>query len=114
MTSLLPPLYEGHAPIYLHNAFQDAVDAYEDWIAGTDEPAVNINGKNTRISVVFRRLWRCTDTVPMRTLDALRDLVPEAWLTSDKTHGTTYAQAARAMRSLCEERRKRRLPVVLP
>ncbi|KXF78657.1 hypothetical protein ATN84_02410 [Paramesorhizobium deserti] len=113
MTSLLPPLYEGHAPIYLHNAFQDAVDAYEDWIAGADEPAVDVNGKHTRISVVFRRLWSCTDVIPMRTLDALRDLVPEASLQSGES-GTTYAQAARAMRSLCEQRQKRKLPVILP
>jgi hypothetical protein len=109
MTSLLPPLHEGHAPIYLHNAFQDAVDAYEDWIAGTDEPAVNVNGKNTRISVIFRRLWSCTDTVPMRTLQALRDLAPAEWLEPRDSQGTTYAQAARAMRALCEERLKRKL-----
>ncbi|WP_420959423.1 hypothetical protein [Brucella sp. IR073] len=109
MPSLLPPLHEGHAPIYLHNAFQDAVDAYEDWIAGTEEPSVNVNGKHTRISVIFRRLWSCTDPVPMRTLAALRDLAPEDWLKTDETNGTTYAQGARAMRALCEERLKRRL-----
>ncbi|RCS24664.1 hypothetical protein DUT91_04035 [Phyllobacterium salinisoli] len=114
MTSLLPPLHEGHAPIYLHNAFQDAVDAFEDWIAGADEPAVDVNGKTTRISVVFRRLWSCTDPVPMRTIDALNVLVPEARLERRETRNTTYAHAARAMRSLCEQRLKRRLPVVLP
>lgn len=108
MPSLLPPLHEGHAPIYLHNAFQDAVDAYEDWTAGAGEPAVNVNGKHTRIGVIFRRLWRCTDTVPRRTLDALRDQVPEKWLEPDGSRGTTYAQAARAMRALCEERLERK------
>ncbi|PYE86390.1 hypothetical protein [Phyllobacterium leguminum] len=109
MASLLPPLHEGHAPIYLHNAFQDAIDAFEDWIAGTDEPAVDVNGKHTRISVIFRRLWSCTDTVPMRTLDALRHLAPAERLEPSVTNGPTYAQAARAMRALCEERLRRKL-----
>ncbi|MCH1764269.1 hypothetical protein MKL50_00295 [Brucella abortus] len=63
MSSLLPPLHDGHAPIYLHHAFHEAVDACEDWPLDSAEPVVQVNGKITRISVVFRRLWNCTDTV---------------------------------------------------
>lgn len=31
MTRVLPALHEGHASIYLHQAFADALDAYEAW-----------------------------------------------------------------------------------
>lgn len=112
MSSLLPPLHDGHAPIYLHHAFQDAVDAYEDWNPETAEPVVRINGKATRISVVFRRLWNCTDTVPRHTLEALKDIVPSALTYPEQwKENATFAEAARLMRAAWEKRKAQLLPV---
>ncbi|EEQ93973.1 Hypothetical protein, conserved [Brucella intermedia LMG 3301] len=113
MSSLLPPLHDGHAPIYLHHAFQDAVDAYEDWALETAEPSVQINGKVTRISVVFRRLWNCTDMVPRHTLEALKAIVPTGIIHAEHWKETpTFAEAARIMRVALERRKARLLPVV--
>ncbi|WP_343316018.1 hypothetical protein AAIB41_14675 [Brucella sp. BE17] len=113
MASLLPPLHDGHAPIYLHHAFQDAVDAYEDWNLDVSEPVVQVNGKVTRISVIFRRLWNCTDLVPNRTLETLRDIVPATLVHAERwKENATFAEAARIMRTALERRKLRRLPVV--
>ncbi|MBB5703293.1 hypothetical protein FHS76_003193 [Ochrobactrum daejeonense] len=112
MSSLLPPLHDGHAPIYLHHAFQDAVDAYEGWSPETAEPVVRINGKATRISVVFRRLWNCTDMVPRHTLEALKDIVPCALTYQGQwKENPTFAEAARLMRAAWEKRKAQLLPV---
>lgn len=116
MSSLLPPLHDGHAPIYLHHAFHDAVDAYEDWTSESVEPSVQVNGKVTRISVIFRRLWNCTDMVPRHTLDALKDIVPTGIIHAEYgaehwKETPTFAEAARIMRVALERRKARRLPV---
>lgn len=113
MPSLLPPLHDGHAPIYLHHAFQDAVDAYEHWNLELAEPVVAINGKITRISVVFRRLWSCTDTVPRHTLEALKDIVPSNLIHAERwKENATFADAAHLMRTAIEWRKARRVPAV--
>ena len=113
MSSLLPPLHDGHAPIYLHHAFQDAVDAYEDWTLESAEPVVQVNGKITRISVVFRRLWNCTDMVPRHTLEALKDIVPSTLVHAERwKENATFSEAARVMPAALERRMARRLPVV--
>lgn len=113
MPSLLPPLHDGHAPIYLQHAFADAVHAYENWDTGSDEPAVAINGKNARISVVFRRLWNCTDIVPRHTIEAVRDVVPDSF--SSRQHHAphvTFAEAAGLMRDIVKSRKSRRALLV--
>lgn len=113
MPSLLPPLPDGHAPIYLHHAFHEAIDAYEDWQVDTAEPVVQVNGKVTRISVVFRRLWNCTDIVPRHTLEALKDIVPSALTHAERLkENSTFAEAAHVMRAALEWRKGRRLPVI--
>ena len=66
MTQLLPPLHEGHAPIFLHLAFQDALEAFESWRPGEPEPLVDCDGKPTAISAVFGRMRTCTDIMPVR------------------------------------------------
>ncbi|WP_247644317.1 hypothetical protein [Brucella sp. BCCN 84-3] len=106
-----PPLHDGHAPIYLHHAFHEAVDACEDWPLDSAEPVVQVNGKITRISVVFRRLWNCTDTVPRDTLEALKEIVPSTLVRSERWRdNSTFAEAARVMRSVLEMRKARALP----
>lgn len=96
MSSLLPPLHDGHAPIYLHHAFHEAVDACEDWPLDSAEPVVQVNGKITRISVVFRRLWNCTDTVPRDTLEALKEIVPPRLFVANGGGTTRHLQKQHA------------------
>jgi hypothetical protein len=103
MTRLLPPLHEGHAPIFLHQAFDDALDAYRQWGLDTDEPAVVLDEKNVPISAVFGRMRSCTDLMPARIIDEVRATAGDnaAGLPGDTP---TYAEAAFLMRALCVAR----------
>ncbi|MEP9371890.1 hypothetical protein [Mesorhizobium sp. KR1-2] len=103
MPTLLPPLYEGHAPTMLHQAFHDALEAYEGWAVGTPEPSVDFEGSPVFISAVFGRMRTCTDILPVRTLDAVRDIAgaSASELSEDQV---TYAHAALLLRALCVER----------
>ncbi|WP_374844521.1 hypothetical protein [Paenochrobactrum glaciei] len=113
-TSLLPPLHEGHAPIYLHQAFHYAIEAYEDWESGQAEPSVTVNGKPTRISVIFRRLWNCNDIIPNHTLDAMRDVVPYAYVGADEWNTVErFSHGARIMRFVLQERKAPHLPLII-
>ena len=107
MTRLLPALHEGHAPIHLHHAFEDALEAFEAWMPGAPEPEVAFEGANVPVSAVFGRMRACSDILPQRTLDLVRDVAgaPAAALSGD---GTTYAEAAFLMRALCVERLRRK------
>lgn len=100
---LLPTLHEGHAPIYLHQAFSDAIDAYESWTPDTDEPRVAFEGALVPISLVFGRMRSCTDLLPARVLEDVAALVPEA-LHASGDEQVAYADAARIMRAVCVER----------
>jgi hypothetical protein len=105
MTQLLPPLHEGHAPTFLHLAFQDAIEAFENWKPGDEEPRVDCDGKPTAISAVFGRMRTCTDIMPVRILDDVQDLIADPALAASS--GTaTYAEAARILRAHCVERLK--------
>jgi hypothetical protein len=102
MTRVLPPLHEGHAPIFLHQAFQEALDAFEEWGLNRDEPAVEFEGRPILISSVFGRMRTCTDLIPSRTLDAVRDVLGKR--AADLSDDAVYAEAAFLMRALCVER----------
>lgn len=104
MPVLLPPLHEGHAPFILHQAFDDALDAYEEWEAGSPEPFVEFDGASVAISAVFGRMRTCTDILPIRALDAVRDVVGSAAEIDEDQ--VTYAQAALLLRALCVDRLK--------
>lgn len=105
MPALLPPLYEGHAPTFLHQAFDDALEAYEGWALEAPEPFVEFGGNSVAISAVFGRMRNCTDILPIRTLNAVRDIAGAAArkLPEDQVN---YAHAALLMRALCVERLK--------
>ena len=103
MTRVLPPLHEGHAPTFLHMAFQDALEAFEGWKPGGPEPVVDCDGKPTAISAVFGRMRTCTDIMPIRVLDDVLDLVDDPALEGPSM---IYAQAARVLRDHCVERLK--------
>ena len=104
MPGLLHPLHEGHAPIILHNAFQDAIDALEDWELGSDEPQIDVNEKRVTISAVFRRLWTCTDILPARTLAVVEDLLPLR-SAEFRIGSSTYADAAQSLWQLSMQKR---------
>jgi hypothetical protein len=106
MPTLLPPLYEGHAPIILHQAFHDALEAYDGWTADAPEPSVDFEGTPVLISAVFGRMRTCTDILPIRTLDAVRDIVGVSALELSEEQ-VTYAHAALLLRALCVERLRR-------
>jgi hypothetical protein len=103
MTRLLPPLHDGHAPILLHQAFDEALDAYEDWNLNGLEPEVELEGRAVPISSVFGRMRTCTDLLPSRTLDSVKAVVGETALNDGEGH-RTYAEAAALMRALAVER----------
>ena len=106
MRRLLPPLHEGHAPIVLHYAFEEAIEAFEAWRPGEPEPAVDCDGRPTPISAVFGRMRTCTDILPVRILDEMAGFLDEAALADFNASQTTYAEAARILRALCVERLK--------
>ena len=101
----LPPLHEGHAPIGLHLAFQDALDSYEEWVADADEPRVQVDGRHLTISSIFCRMSDCTDLLPRRTLDTLFAVVRPADRALLEGGRSTFADGARLMLALCYERR---------
>jgi hypothetical protein len=103
MTRVLPPLHEGHAPIFLHQAFQDALEAFENWDLNSEEPEVELEDKTVPISSVFGRMRTCTDLLPVRILDDVRGVLGEQ--AADLVEGTvTYAEAAFLLRAICVER----------
>ena len=106
MTRVLPPLHEGHAPIFLHQAFDDALDAYRRWGLHMDEPRVQLDGNAVPISAVFGRMRACTDLLPARILDDVRATagLKAAGL---YTNAAVYAEAAFLMRALCLARLRR-------
>jgi hypothetical protein len=106
MRHVLPPLHEGHAPVFLHYAFEDALDAYEAWQPGTPEPVVECDGKPTAISAVFGRMRTCTDILPVRVLDDVLAVVDDPLFTQLTANQATYAEAARVLRALCVKRLK--------
>lgn len=98
-------LHEGHAPIGLHLAFQDALDSYEEWAADADEPRVQIDGRHLAISSIFCRMSDCTDLLPRRTLETLLAVVRPADRAPLEGSRSTFADGARLMLALCYERR---------
>jgi hypothetical protein len=103
MSRLLPPLHEGHAPIFLHLAFEDALDAYGLWRRSQDEPVVEVEGNDIPISSLFGRMRTCTDLLPGRIRDEVNALLGDRL---SLEANATYAEAAIAFRSLCVARLK--------
>lgn len=103
MTRLLPALHEGHAPIHLHHAFEDALEAFEGWGLGQPEPEVGFDGGLVPVSSVFGRMRTCSDLLSQRTLDLVREVVGRH-AAGLEDGAATYAQAAFTLRALCVER----------
>jgi hypothetical protein len=103
MTRLLPALHGGHAPINMHYAFEEALEAFEAWAPYIAEPSVEFEGRPVPISAVFGRMRRCSDLLPQRTLALVCDVVGDRAATFDGDH-VTYAEVAFLLRALCVER----------
>ncbi|WP_342150415.1 hypothetical protein [Methylorubrum sp. SB2] len=93
------PARGGHAPGDLRNAFLEAIEAYEAWEEGTDEPTVDVRDRPVTLSRLCGLLWNCSDTMPGIEQRHLESLLPARWIGEDRS-GTlnTYAMAARALR----------------
>ena len=103
MTRVLPALHEGHAPIHLHQAFSDALDAYEAWGLDVAEPTVRFEDRDVPISSIFGRMRTCFDILPERVLGAVTDVVGDAFAPAGAGQ-ITYADAALVLRAMCVER----------
>jgi hypothetical protein len=99
-TRQLPALHEGHAPVMLHGAFDEALEAYQDWAPGADEPQVEFEDRLVPISSVFGRMRTCTDILPWRLEGDVSAIVGDASISSGD-RPATYADAALILRSLC-------------
>lgn len=102
MTTVLPALHEGHAPIFLHQAFDDALNAFEDWTPDVAEPQIEFDGRAVPISAVFGRMRQCTDLLPSRMLETVKAVTRED--TAFGENQVTYAEAATLMRTLSVDR----------
>lgn len=102
-TRQLPALHEGHAPILLHGAFDEALEAYQNWAPGTDEPRVEFENRAVPISSVFGRMRTCTDILPWRIEGDVSAIVANASISS-AGRPATYADAALILRSLCVDK----------
>lgn len=108
MRDKLPVLFEGHAPVELHEAFDAALAAFEDWSHGDEEPVVRIVGIEMPISVLFGRMRACTDLLPSRVRADIEAVTGEDFATFAEP--VTYADAAKVLRVLCVEQMKAALP----
>lgn len=104
-SQFLPPLHDGHAPIGLHLAFQDALESYEEWADLAEEPRVNVDGRHLTISSIFFRMTDCTDLMPRRTLITLFAIVRAADRASLECGCPTFGDGGRLLLALCHKRR---------
>ena len=108
MHKVLSELYEGHAPITLHNAFHEALEALEAWEEGNEEPLVVVDGRKIPISHLFAHMCDCTDLLPRRTRDVLESIVDGR---SFRASGASlYGDGAQLVIPLCVERVTLSLP----
>ena len=87
------PARGGHAPGDVRDAFLEAIEAFENWEDGDDEPTVEVRGSDLPISQACGLLWNCTDILPGGAVTSLRDLDGD-----DAFKRSTYAGGARFLR----------------
>ena len=71
----------------LRSAFEEAIEAFVRWSAGSPEPRITVDGRELTIGQVAGLLWNCTDIAP-------------EWILAELNHerGGTYADAARRLK----------------
>jgi hypothetical protein len=84
----------GHFPGHFRDTFLAAVEAFTSWDSGEPEPTVDFEIDYEPRPILVREacglLWNCTDILPYRSLQDLRDCGIEIGR-------QTYAAAAQAM-----------------
>lgn len=99
MTRVLPALHEGHAPIELHQAFCDAVEAFQSWAPSDGEPSVRFEDKMVPISSLFGRMRNCHDILPERIVIEVIDAIGEMAIDREERAHLTFADAAVVLRA---------------
>lgn len=104
MTNALPPLYNGHAPITLQQAFREALYAFEEWDTGLTEPLVTVEGRIAPISRVFEAMRECDDIVPLNLSTAITERLTKPWKGEGPLDQMSFSTAARVMQVLVRKR----------
>ncbi|MBP1861617.1 BRA0787 family protein [Rhizobium herbae] len=104
MTSALPPLHNGHAPITLQELFREALYAFEEWETERTEPIVTFEGRIIPISLVFEAMRDCDDIVPMNSVSAITERLSKPWKGEGPLDQMSFSTAARIMRVLVRKR----------
>lgn len=105
MPKVLYDLHQGHAPITLHQAFHDALDALDalETGGGSNEPAVVVEGCAVPVTAVFGAMLECTDLIPFRIRESINAVLAAAHESSLVDSGDIYARGARLMLSHCRK-----------
>ena len=104
MSNHLPDLYEGHAPITLHQLFRDALEAYDDWIDAAEVPSVYHQGNLVSINAVFEHMRGCTDILPHNMVGAITERLNKPWSSDNPLDEMSFSTAARIMCLLIRKR----------
>jgi len=102
VSKVLHDLHQGHAPITLHQAFHDALDALETE-SGSNEPSVFVEGCAVPVTAVFGAMLECTDLIPFRIRESINALLAAAHESNLVDSGDIYARGARLMLSHCRK-----------
>ncbi|MBP1859901.1 BRA0787 family protein [Rhizobium herbae] len=108
MNNPLPELHEGHAPITLHQLFRDALEAYDDWVDGTEAPIVYHQGMPVSIGIVFDHMRDCTDILPNNMVSAITERLSKPLSRNSPLDDMTFSTAARVMCVMVRKRQLRR------
>lgn len=104
MTTLLPELHDGHAPIMLQQLFRDALEAYDDWGQGALVPMVEFQGERFSIAEVFDHMRFCTDILPRNMLIEIKERLTRPISSRNSLDEMTFSTAARVMCVLLRKR----------
>jgi hypothetical protein len=109
----LPELHDGHAPIALQVAFEDALYAVDDWDAAHDaahrEPRVPFERASYPVSEIFDHMLDCTDILPARLVDQVDENLTRPRAARGSLDRITYRTAARIMRIVVRRKRQGRV-----
>lgn len=83
----------GHAPGDVRDAFAEAFDAFGTWKSGEPEPTIELREHDVPISQIFELLCNCSDILPHRLVDQLKDEGAD-----EEVENYTYGSAARWLR----------------
>ncbi|MBD9387174.1 hypothetical protein IB237_08320 [Agrobacterium sp. AGB01] len=105
MTSKLPQLFNGHAPIDLHYLFWEAVLKFEEWEPYDGQPLVTFENSHIPISDVFNAMRTCTDIVPAALVGSVVARLNKPWVGHGPLGEMSFSTAARIMSLLIRKRR---------